>query len=118
MLPEYYEGAGTSPGRTNQLKALVTGKTAVPYGQGLYLVKDMGMEQFLQDGRTNLIARSPECVVDPNRREIYSDRHVEAEGNGGNFFIEGNGFFCRLTTLYLVISNNVRTVIRRETSRP
>ncbi len=118
VLPEYYEKPGSSPEHTNLLKALVIGKTGVPHGRDLYLVKDMRMEHFLQDGRTNLVAKSPECIVDPIRREISSDRHVVAEGNGSNLFIEGDGFFCRLTNLYLVISNNVRTVIRRETSRP
>ncbi len=113
VLAEHYEAPGARPGQTNLLKALVIGKTAVPYGHDLYLVREMRMEQFLQDGRTNLVARSPECIVDLNRKEISSSQHVKADGNGGNLFIEGDGFFCRLTNLYLVISNNVRTVIRQ-----
>jgi len=118
VLPEYYERSELGQGRTNLLKALVTGKQAVPQARELYLVEEMRMEHIQPDGRTNLVATAPECLVDVNRREVSSAKRVQAEGNGGQLFIEGEGFFCRLTNLHLVISNNVRTVIRREPPRP
>ncbi len=118
VFPEHYDVPAASQGRTNALKALVTGREAVPQGRDLYLVKSMRMEHFYRNGRTNLIATSPECIVDLTRREVSSPQRVEAEGNGGNLFIEGEGFSCQLTNFHLIISNKVRAVIRREPPRP
>jgi hypothetical protein len=118
ILPEYYEEPGTNRGQTKLLKALVTGKEAVPQGRELMRVQQMRMEHFALDGRTNLIARAPHCIVDPGRHEVYSDGPLEAEGNGGTLFIEGQGFFCQLTNLHLILSNRVRTIIRHDANPP
>jgi hypothetical protein len=117
VLPEHYDRASLPKGRTNLLKALVTGKEGTPVGKDLFQIQEMGLQYLSTDGRTNLVALAPECLVDANRRELSSSGPVKAEGHGGNMSIEGVGFFCQLTNFHLIISNQVRAVIRRESSR-
>ena len=112
-LPEFYESA---PGQTNRaLKTLITGAEAEPRAAGLWAVDQMAIQTREEDGRTNLIAKAPQCEVDLNRRIVWSTGRLEVTTADGRFFTEGNeGFFCRLTNVSLTISNRVRTIIRRD----
>jgi hypothetical protein len=111
-MPEYFEHA--SAGRSNQLKSLVTGAEAIPIRSNRVEVTQMHVEDYAPDGRTNLVARAPHCVFNPISREISSTGRVEAALGNGRILMEGEGFLVRMTNLHCVISNRVRTVIRRE----
>jgi hypothetical protein len=112
-LTDFYDARQRVPGRTNLLKSLVIAREAYPQSNGLILLTEMRMESYQLTGQTNVIARSPECLVDTQRRMVFSAGHLQLESGDGQLFIEGDGFLCRLTNFTLNLTNNVRTVIRR-----
>lgn len=113
-MPEFYEAsaAGESP----RLKTLLTGSEAQPLdGRGrLIALTGMRVENYLPDGRTNLVARAPTCLLDALDRTVCSTGWLEVSLAQGQLFIEGQGFFLQVTNLHFIISNRVRTVIRPE----
>jgi hypothetical protein len=109
---DFYEQA--APNLTNRLKTIVVGAEALPQAGGLALVKKMQLDTFETDGRTNMVARAPECLFDGARRLASSTGRVEIVSANGQFFMEGHGFFCSLTNSHVIISNRVHTIIRQE----
>jgi hypothetical protein len=89
--------------------------------QGQYLSNDlvllttMHLEHYQLDGRTNLVARAPECFFDIESRVASSTGSLEIVGLGGAFVVHGQqGFEVRMTNSTLTLSNRVRTVIRQD----
>ena len=111
-FPDYYEQA--SAGNRRQVRTLILGAEAQPHLNGLVLIKQMRIENYLEDGQTNLIAQAPECWFDSSRRVASSASRLEVQSANGQFLLEGQGFLCRLTNFSLVISNNLRTVIHQD----
>lgn len=113
-MPEFYET--TAAGENPRLKTLLTGAEAQPLdARGrLIAVTGMRVENYLPDGRTNLVARAPACVVDALDRTVCSTGWLEVTMAQGQLFIEGQGFFLQVTNLHFILSNRVRTVIRPE----
>src|SRR5690242_3610592 len=64
---------------SNKLKSQITGATAEFQPNGLILVKKVRIQDYLEDGTTNLTATAPECVVDPKRGSAYSPAQLEVE---------------------------------------
>lgn len=116
-LPDYFD-TPVAAGQTNRLKSLVLGDQAEPQPGGLVLVKTVRLANFFPDGQTNVIARAPECFVASERREVFSAGHLELETGNRRFFIEGDGWLCRLSNFHLTLTNRVRTVIRQEPAAP
>ena len=108
---EFYEGGGAT--QTHRLKSLISGAEARPLGSNWW-VSQMKIEAYDPDGRTNLIARAPECLFEPRLQIASSTGRLELAASDGRFFVEGQGFLCRRTNLYLIISNQVRTVIHHQ----
>jgi hypothetical protein len=113
---DYYDQAGA--GQTNRLKSLVSGAEARPFSSNLIRVWRMKIESFDPNGHTNLIARAPECLLDPRERVASSTGRLEVAASEGRMLIEGEGFLCRMTNFHMIISNRVRTVIHRELLKP
>jgi len=114
-LPYYESTVGGS--QTNFLKSQITGSEAVPQTNGLVLVRIARIEDYLPDGRTNLIARAPQCTVDYKSRIAFSPGPLEVETGNGQLIITGKGFLYYQTNFNLVISNQVETTIHRELIR-
>jgi len=113
-FPDFFEPVPGQP-RTNRLRTLITGAEAEPHLSGIVYVKEMRIERYQEDGRTNLIATAPTCVVDANQRVVSSTGRLEVVTANGQLFLEGNrGFYCQLTNFNLIVSNQVRTVIRQD----
>ena len=68
---------------------------------------------FDAQGRTNLIVYATNCVFDPARRAAESAEPLRVESGDGRLTLEGRGFLWRQTNNALVISNEVRTLLRR-----
>ena len=113
-IAEIYEPGELGPGRTNRIKSQLTGQEAQPQLDGTVFVEGMRLESYETDGRTNLIAQAPECIVDGPRHLAYSTNRVEVATANGQFYLEGVGFLSSLTNIDIIISNRVRTVIRRD----
>ena len=113
-VAEFYEPKELGPGKTNQIKSQLTGKEAQPQLDGTIIVKTVRIEDYEPTGRTNLIAKAPECIVDGTRHAAHSTNRVQVASANGQFYLEGTGFLSSLTNIDIIISTNVRTVIRRD----
>jgi hypothetical protein len=114
-IPEFYPISEKVP--PNRMKMLVTGAEAEPYSAELVALKEMNLETYTVDGRTNIVAKAPQCLVRLENRaiaDISSTNRIEMVTGDGRFYIEGNeGFYCRMTNnISLVVSNHGRTIIR------
>ena len=110
--PEFYEQKSAAGKRA--LKLLVLGAQARPQLSGLLLLTEMRIESYSEEGKTNLIIRSPECLLNAKARVASSSGPLEMQSGDGNLSIQGQGFLCYLTNFSLFISNQVQTVVRRE----
>jgi len=115
-LFDYYD-AVSGKNQTNLLKSQITGAEARPQANGLEIVTRVRIENYLVDGRTNLIAIAPECLVDPRNKIAFSAGPLEVETANGQLTIQGKGFFYQQTNFNLTISNQVETTIHRELMR-
>ena len=110
-LPEFYDPV---PGKVppNRLKYLITGAEAQPESKDLVIVKQMRLESYQVDGKTNLVAIAPHSWVDLDQHQISSTGRLDMVTGDGQLALTGDGgFFCRLTNFTMVVSNHVRTVI-------
>src|SRR3954454_23468708 len=109
-LQELYPKRG--PGDTNRLKYLITSTKAQLAGPSRYRAQGMRIENFTEDGATNIIARATECFLNNKDRTATSTNHLDLEAGKG-LTLEGDGYFCQLTNFTLYLSNRVRTRITR-----
>jgi len=112
-LPIPYEQTNAPGKRIDRYKSLVVGQEVVSVSNGLYYVLGMRIENYQLDGKTNLIARAPECLLDTESKTVWSTNRLEVESPNG-LYIEGIGFLCYLTNFNLIISNQVRTYVGQQ----
>lgn len=113
-LPVFYERAEMEKGQTNFLKTLVTGKSAEPLPNGWMLVDEPRIDHLLPNGNTNVVAISASCFLDLKQRVVFSTNSLTVVAGTNQMKVEGIGYFGHLTNLFLIFSNDVRTVIRQE----
>lgn len=112
-VPEYYEAPNQK-----QLKSLLQGAVAEPSANGEIQITKLRVETFREDGTTESIVESPECVFNYKSRQAWSAGRIEARTGDGRMRIQGDGFLLTITNKSLTISNNVRTVIRDLDNKP
>lgn len=114
---EYYEGTPrtASGARTNRLKSHLTGTEGQYLPGDLVRVTKARLEYYGTDGRsTNLIAHTPQCLLDRHAGVLSSTNALQAVANGGELHLEGwTGFLFEMTNRTFHISNRVRTVIQQ-----
>ena len=106
-VPEYYD-----PPHQNQMKSLLAGAEAQPQTNGTFLIKELRLETYRENGEREVVAASPECVYDSARRIASSASRLQVQTGDGQFSIEGEGFLWQQTNSSLIISNAVRTTVR------
>ncbi|HUR45570.1 MAG TPA: LptA/OstA family protein [Candidatus Saccharimonadales bacterium] len=99
-------------GDTNRLKYAITSKKAQMAGPSRYRTQGMRIENFAEDGSTNIIAKATECLLNNKDKTATSTNRLELE-TGNGLQIEGYGYFCQLTNFTLYLSNAVKTRISR-----
>src|SRR5260221_11644542 len=115
-LPYYESAPGKNP--RGFLKSQITGREARTLSNGLVSVtKGVRIEDLLADGRTNLTATAPQCIVDTKSRVAYATSRLEVETANGQLTIQGEGFFYQQTNFSLTLSNRIETTIHRELIR-
>ena len=110
----FFERSEMEKGQTNFLKTLVTGQSAKTEPNGWMAVDQPRITHFHADGRTNMVAVSPACFLDPKQRVVFSTNVLTVVAGTNQMKVEGQGYFGHLTNLFLIFSNDVRTVIRQE----
>ena len=108
-VPEYYD-----PPHQNQVRSLLTGAEAQPQTRGKFLIKELKLETFRENGEREIIVTAPECVYNSGAGLASSAGRLRVQTGDGRFSIEGEGFLWRQTNSSLIISNRVHTVIRPE----
>ena len=111
--PVFFERSEMQKGQTNFLKTLVTGQSATPTNGG-YWIDELRIEHFLWTGGTNAVATSPACFLDSKQRAVFSTNLLTVVAGTNQMKVEGVGYFAHLTNLFLIFSNDVKTVIRQE----
>ena len=113
-FPIYYQAHELTRGQTNRLKLLITSKTAELLPNYTYRLGGMYLQHQDGFGRTNLIARSPECFYNYAQKTISSAASLSVNADNGVLYLEGVGFFGNFTNMTLNLSNNVETRIRED----
>jgi len=103
---EYFE-----PPHQQQMKSRLSGAEAQPQAGGLLVIRQLKLETFNPDGKSEIIVNAPECVYDTFNRVASSPGHLQAQTGDGKFRVEGDGFLWRQNDSFLTISNHVQTVI-------
>jgi lipopolysaccharide export system protein LptA len=118
-LFEYYTAQELPSGATNRLKGLLLGSKAQKLTNGLVLFTEPVILRIDTGGKTNLVASSPECLVDPNpqNRIAFSTNRLTVRAPNEQMLLEGDGFLCRLTNFNLTLSNRAHTRIRQDVAR-
>lgn len=103
---QYFE-----PPNGQKIKMKLSGAEALPLPGGLLDVRQLRVETFGLDGKTEVIVRAPQCNYAPMDGMANSAGHLELQSGDGKFHVEGDGFLWRQTSSSLTISNHVHTLI-------
>jgi len=103
---QYFE-----PPHEQQVKMRLSGAEALPLPGGLLDVRQLRVETFGLDGKTQVVVRAPQCSYAPLDGVANSAGHMDLQSGDGKIHVEGDGFLWRQTTSALTISNHVRTLI-------
>lgn len=106
-----------------QLQMKLTGTEALPVaGAGQkYLVSRPHFESFQENGALQVTIETPQCLYDgsdPKARTVSSTEKLSMRTGTGDFDIEGKGFNWRQNERILVISNEVRALVRYTNNAP
>jgi len=101
------------PPHEQQVEVRMSGAAMSPLpGVALYDVKQLRIEKFNLDGRMEAVAEAPECVYAPLDGVASSPGHLDLLLSDGKIHLQGEGFLWQRNETSLIISNQVRTVIK------
>jgi len=104
------------PPHQQQMKSRISGAEAQQITMALWLIKQVKIEKFYEDGKLQIVAEAPECVYDRINAVANSPGELHIQSGDGQLRIDGEGFLWRQTESLLTISNQVQTVITRPTA--
>ena len=102
--------------KNGRIVSLLTGDKAVPYNNGLILVEGARMETYKYEGikkNVDLIIEAPACFFDLRDRVASSSGAMKVYRSDGQAMLEGRGFMWQHNPGFLIISNNVKTVMNQ-----
>jgi hypothetical protein len=97
-----------------QVKLRLTGAEMLPLPGSLFDVKGLVVNRFGTDGKLQAVMESPQCTYALVENEVSSAGPLDVH-LGDRVHVEGVGFLWRQNAQSLVISNQVRTVIKMGT---
>jgi hypothetical protein len=103
---EYYP----SPNQ-QQIKSRLSGAEAQPLPGGLLAIKQLKLETFGPDGKSEIVVKAPECIYDQLNGTASSPGRLQVQYQEGKVRVEGEGFSWRQTDSSLTISNHPSTVL-------
>ncbi|HUA39740.1 MAG TPA: hypothetical protein VMA35_15200 [Candidatus Sulfopaludibacter sp.] len=95
-----------------QMKSRLSGAEAQPLPGGLLAIKQLKLETFGPDGKTEIVVNAPECVYDQLSGTASSAGPLQVEYQEGKIRVAGEGFLWRQSDSFLTISNRVSTEVR------
>ena len=102
--------------KNGRIISLLTGDKAVQHNNGLILVEGARMETYKYEGikkNVDLIIEAPACFFDLRNRIASSGGAMRVYRSDGQAMLEGRGFMWQHNPGFLVISNNVKTVMNQ-----
>mgnify|MGYP001374881061 FL=1 len=102
--------------KNGRIVSLLIGDKAVPYNNGLILVEGARMETYKYEGikkNVDLIIEAPACFFDLRNRVASSSGAMKVYRSDGQAMLEGRGFMWQHNPGFLIISNNVKTVMNQ-----
>ena len=107
VWPEYHP-----PPHEKQLRFRLQAAEAEP-GEGAWVrAREVVAERFTTDGGVEFQVRAPRCEFHTATQEARSDGPLEVRLQSDRLVLEGRGFLWRQTNACLVVSNQVRTLLR------
>lgn len=103
---EYYP----SPNQ-QQIKSRLSGAEAQPLPGGLLAIKQLKLETFGPDGKSEIVVNAPECLYDQLGGTASSTGRLQVQYQEGKIRVEGEGFLWRQSDSSLTISNRISTVL-------
>ena len=100
-----------------QMKSRLSGAEAQPLPGGLLAIKQLKLETFGPDGKSEIIVNAPECVYDQLSGTASSAGRLQVQYQEGKIRVEGEGFLWRQSDSFLTISNRVSTVLETGSER-
>jgi len=95
-----------------QMKSRLSGAEAQPLPGGLLAIKQLKLETFGLDGKSEIVVNAPECVYDQLSGTASSAGRLQVQYQEGKIRVEGEGFLWRQSDSFLTISNRVSTVLK------
>jgi hypothetical protein len=99
------------PPNQRQFKTRISYDEAQPLAGGLLAIKQLRLEDFDVDGKTNYIAEAPDCVYDTVNGTANSAGVLHMQSGDGKIRVEGEGFLWQQNAQSLTISNRVHTIL-------
>ena len=106
-VPQYFD-----PPHETQMKSLLEGAEAEPGNNGLVTIRKAKVQTFNEAGVRQMTVRAPQCVFDSKTQTVSSAGRFEMETSDSKLTLEGEGFSFQQTNSNLIISNQVRTLVR------
>jgi len=94
-----------------QIKSRLSGAEAQPLSGGLLAIKQLKLETFGPDGKSEIVVSAPECLYDQLGGTASSAGRLQVQYRDGKIRIEGEGFLWRQSDSFLTISNRISTVL-------
>ena len=94
-----------------QMKSRLSGAEAQPLAGGLLAIKQLKLETFGPDGKSEIVVNAPECVYDQSSGTASSAGLLRVEYQEGKIRVAGKGFLWRQSDSFLTISNRSSTVL-------
>lgn len=102
----------------NRRKAVLYGEEATSGTNGLWNIHRLKIESYAGQTNPAWIVEAPACLYHDPTRRAWSDGPLTASSTDGQLTVTGRGFDWRQTEQRLVISNQVRTVLRPVKPQP
>ena len=94
-----------------QMKSRLSGAEAQPLPGGLLAIKQLKLETFGPDGKSEIVVNAPECVYDQLSGTASSAGRLQVQYQG-KIRVAGEGFLWRQGDSFLTISNRISTVLQ------
>lgn len=112
VLPDYYP----SSNGVRHLRTRVAGAEARILSNGVFALKQPRLESYREDGTTlEWVAVAPECIVDMKTKLVRGNTNMFFHTADEQLFLSGVGFLWQQTNSVLILSNQTRTWIDKQT---
>jgi len=101
------------PPHAQQVKSRVSGATAQQLSGNQFLITELTLEMYDENGDLQFVITAPQCFFDPFHGEANSPGELHVHTGDNTMRVDGKGFLWRRSDSSITISNNVQTVFEK-----